>query len=310
MSSQDPEKTPQQVQFTARSDFERAIFKSFWRAVLNFLAKGSNELLPFDEVRKALPLKGQHYAGVQQIPIHQIVGSVSRYQDFDRAFLPRQTHTKGRWMSIDQAHLQDVSLPPIELYQIGSAYFVKDGNHRVSVAREKGQVYIDAVVIEVDVPVPIGPETNLSDMILKHEQAFFYEHTHLKEIRPQAPLIELTLPGQYAKLEEHIRVHRWYLGLQAEREISDSEGVASWYDHLYHPLIEIIDNQKILAEFPGRTEADLYLWIIEHQWFLNEAYEDDISMEEAAGDFTKKYSQRLRNKLSNLLRRILARKNQ
>src|SRR5512146_2399681 len=141
----------------ARLDFDRAHYKSFWSAVGNYITQRSNYLLPFDEVRKALPLKGQHYAGLQEIPIDLIVGSVSRYQDFDRAFLPRRTHTRDRWMSIDEAHLQDITLPPVEVYQIGSAYFVKDGNHRVSVAREKGQAFIDAFVIQVDVPVPIGP---------------------------------------------------------------------------------------------------------------------------------------------------------
>ncbi|HVN56148.1 MAG TPA: DUF4032 domain-containing protein [Anaerolineaceae bacterium] len=303
MTDNDQDQKPWELKSMARIDFDRARSKSFWRAVFSW-NQNSNELLPFDEVRKALPLKGQHYAGLKQVPVDQIVGSVSRYQDFDRAFLPRQTHTRERWMSIDEAHLQDVNLPPVELYQIGSAYFVKDGNHRVSVAREKGQVFIDAAVIEVDVPVPIGPETKLDDLILKREQALFYEHTSLADIRPQA-VIELTLPGQYEKLEEHIAVHRWYLGEQARREIDYSTAVASWYDHVYLPLVEIIRAENILAEFPGRTEADLYLWIIEHRWFLAEAAHDEISLKDAAEHFADQFSQRRQKRLARLLQSVL-----
>jgi hypothetical protein len=108
------------------------------------LTKGENELLPYDEVRKHLPIRGQHDIGLQQVPISQIVGSLGRYRDFDRAFLPLQKRTKDRWVSIDKAQYEEVGLPPIETYKIGEVYFVKDGNHRVSVARERGQDFVDA----------------------------------------------------------------------------------------------------------------------------------------------------------------------
>ena len=80
-------------------------------------------------------------------------GVLGRYRDFDRAFLPIQTRTKARWISVDRAHYEEIILPPVELYQIGEVYFVRDGNHRVSVARERGQTYIDAFVTEIDTPV-------------------------------------------------------------------------------------------------------------------------------------------------------------
>ena len=86
---------------------------------------------------------------MKQIETDKIIGSVSRFQEFDRAFLPRQTHTRERWESIDKAYYKDVILPPIDVYQIGEIYFVKDGNHRVSVARERGQLYMDAFVVKI-----------------------------------------------------------------------------------------------------------------------------------------------------------------
>ncbi len=128
-----------------RGLLSRLFVRVFWRSVLGWFNKSSNQLLAFDEIRKYLPVHGQYDVGVRQIPIDKIVGSVGRYNDFDRAFLPRHRHIRSRWISIDLAKLRDIELPPIEVYKIGEVYFVKDGNHRVSVAREKGQKYIECL---------------------------------------------------------------------------------------------------------------------------------------------------------------------
>jgi hypothetical protein len=134
-------------------DFERARYRAFWRDLLSWLTRKDNNLLSFDQVRQGRPLTKRHYRGLQTVPLNQIVGSEGRYSDFDQAFFPRQTQTKERWLSINQAHYQDVSLPPVELFKMSQVYFVRDGNHRVSVARAHGQEFIDAYVIELDLPV-------------------------------------------------------------------------------------------------------------------------------------------------------------
>jgi hypothetical protein len=277
------------VQAIAKTDFETAVRKGFWLSVKNWLTKKDDQLLPFDEVIKTLPIKGQHSIGTKEIPIEAIIGSVGRYHDFDRAFLPRQTHTKHRWMNIDVAHLQDIILPPIEVYKVGEVYFVKDGNHRVSVAREKGQVYIDADVIELDVIVPIDTSLSIDDIIMKREQAIFYEKTHLPSYLPRVT-IEFSVPGGYEKLIEHIEVHQWFMGEERKVSVSWKEAIISWYSEVYDPLITIIQELNILKNFPHRTEADLYLWIIEHLYFLKEKYQEDISMEAAATHFTDEFA--------------------
>lgn len=287
----------------AKTDFETALRKGYWRAIFSWLTQSNNELLPFDEVRKRLPFSGQHYLGLRQIPVDEIVGSVGRYQDFDRAFLPRQSHTRSRWISIDTAHLQDVTLPPIEVYKVGSVYFVKDGNHRVSVARERGQFYIDAYVIEIEAPVPIDHLTDVDDLIRKQEYADFVTQTNMLRLKPDAD-IELSLPGQYHKILDHISVHRWYLGEQEKREIPYDEAVVRWYDEVYWPLVRIIRGQEILKEFPGRTEADLYLWIIEHLWYLREEWKEEVSLEEAAAHFSEEFSPKPLRKLVNLIKSV------
>ncbi len=273
----------------AREDFEWALRKGFLRALISWMTHSTNQLLPFDEVRKHLPITGQHSLGVRQIPIDKIVGSVGRYHDFDRAFLPRHPHIRSRWESIDTAHLKDITLPPIEVYKIGEVFFVSDGNHRVSVAREKGQIDIDAEVIEIATPIPITEEDDLEDIILAFDQNAFFNQTKLGELRPKSN-IELTIPGMYERLLEHINVHRWFMGEKREQEIPYEEAVINWYDAVYLPLVKIIRDQRILKDFPGRTESDLYLWIIEHAWYLREEFQQEVSLEEAASHFAESYT--------------------
>jgi hypothetical protein len=286
----------------ARNDFDSAFMKVFWHDVLSWFLQRKNTLLPFDQVRKVLPVKGQHWIGIRQVPLHQIIGSVGRYQDFDAAFAPRQTRTMGRWMSVDVARLQEIDLPPVELYKIGEVYFVKDGNHRISVAHEIKQFFIDAEVIEIDVNVPVTAETNLEKLILDLEKVAFEKRTQIEKIRPEAHL-ELTLLGQYEKLLEHIDVHRWYLGEQRQEEVSYKEALVSWYVMVYMPLVEIIRQKGILKDFPGRTETDLYLWIIEHYWFLLHSDQEDISLEQAAENYREEFSQRPVKKMANIIKK-------
>ncbi|HEY60347.1 MAG TPA: hypothetical protein G4N92_06650 [Anaerolineae bacterium] len=127
---------------------------------------------------------GQYDAGLKEIPIEKVIGSVNRYYDFDDAFLPRQTHTRGRWENIDKAFLCDVTLPPVKVYEIGSFYFVKDGNHHVAVAKEKGQKFIDTNMIIIEVPYKIDEDFNINSLILKKELAKFYEQTNLANLHP------------------------------------------------------------------------------------------------------------------------------
>jgi hypothetical protein len=262
------------IEKQANDDFERARSKAFWRKVITWLTGRSNQLLPFDEVRERLPIQGQADTGLQQVPISQIIGSIGRYHDFDRAFLPRQSRTKGRWVNIDKAHYQQVDLPPIELYKMGEIYFVRDGNHRVSVARERGQEYIDAHVIEIRIPVTLTSETTLDDLDIKQEYADFINKTSINELFPLADFTTC-IKGQYAKLLEHIDFHRWLLGAQREHPVDYTEAVSSWYQTVYLPIIEALKEQGLLNQFPNSSEVDLYLMIVKYQWHLIHAYRDE-----------------------------------
>jgi hypothetical protein len=258
----------------ANQDFERAVLKGFMRKVASLFKKEDNQLLPYDEVRQKLPIKGQHYRGFEEVPINKIVGSFGRYRDFDRAFLPTQRRTRQRWVNIDKAHLQQEHLPAVELYKMGEAYFVKDGNHRISVAKERGQEFIDAYVTEIDIPVPLSPDIRVDQLELKRAYAALLEKTGIQQLRSEAQL-EATSPEQYARLLEHIDTHRWYLGEKREGEVAYVDAAASWYDSVYMPIVNVIRQNKLLKEFSGVTETDLYLWIMEYSGYLREAYRYD-----------------------------------
>lgn len=286
----------------AKEDFNQAYRRGFWRTVWGWLTNKNNDLLVFDEIRKALPPSMTHDLGLRTVELDHIVGSVGRYNDFDSAFLPRRLGMRQRWESVDRAILQDISLPPIEVYKIGAFYFVKDGNHRVSVARQRGQVFIDSYVTEINVAEPLQSETNIDELIRKTEQHYFNEQTQLPVLRPQAR-IEFSVPGGATKLLEHIRTHRWFMGEARQAEVPYAEAVTSWFDGVYLPMVRVIREKDILKDFPNRTESDLYLWIIEHLWYMKEEYHGEVSPEEAAEHFADQYAPQPFQWLLNLLNR-------
>ncbi len=138
------------IEQMALEDYQNAVRDGQRRRVANWLTRKEDNLLSFDEISQTLRSKARHEVGLQVIRIDQIVGSVGRCRDFDRAFYPRRISQPERWMRIVKAYYEDVDLPPVELYKVGDTYFVIDGNHRISVARTRGQLFIDAYVIEID----------------------------------------------------------------------------------------------------------------------------------------------------------------
>jgi hypothetical protein len=275
----------------AREDYLVARRKAFWHEIISFLRGRPNQLLSWEEVRDKLHVRGQIYRGVTPVPVSKIIGSVGRYKDFDRVFLPKQDNTATRWRSIARAYYDDVSLPPVKLYKVGEAYFVLDGNHRVSVARERQMAFLDAEVIEATVRVPVTEELDAADLEIKGEYADFLERTHCDELLPDAR-IEFTVAGGYARLIEHIAVHRYFMGLEQGGFVSEDQAVVSWYQNVYRPLMEIVVERDILTEFPGRTVADLYLWIMDHQHYLRERFGDEVEIAAAAEHFADHYTTR------------------
>jgi hypothetical protein len=121
-------------------------------------ARDSRRLLDLSEVEDTCRVEDRTYAGLQTVSIEQIRGSEGRSSDFDRDFHPLQDHCKERWLRVATARDQDRVLPPVELVQVGNLYFVRDGHHRISVARTLGQLDIEAEVTVWQVSGPLPAE--------------------------------------------------------------------------------------------------------------------------------------------------------
>jgi hypothetical protein len=251
----------------ARNDFQRARFKAFIHRVLGALSGQPTTLLSYDEIKEKLRIGGPIYRGVQTVRVDQIAGSLNRYHEFDRVFLPASDKLADRWQSVNRAFYQEISLPPVVLYKVGEVYFVVDGHHRVSVAREQGQIFIEAEVRECATRVNITPNIKLDDLEILGSKVNFLERTSLDSLRPEAN-IKVTIPDGFERMLEHIAVHRYFMGLDWKRDISVEEAVAHWYDNVYTPIASVIRETEILKDFPGRTEGDLYLWVLDHQHYL------------------------------------------
>jgi nucleotide-binding universal stress UspA family protein len=262
------------------------------------------ELLAYDDVRQQLRAVEKSSERLMEIPLDKIVGSVNRYHDFTRRFLPKSSIDQERWARVMATTKGLAGLPPIDVYKIGEVYFVRDGNHRVSVARQMGNTSIQAYVTEVESKVNLTSDIKPDELIIKSEQVRFLEKTLLDQSKPDADLIA-TKPGAYPTLLEHIQVHRYYMGLEHQREITFQEAAAHWYDKVFSPVINIIRKRDLLREFPDRTAVDLYLWAADHRARLEQHIGWDIGTEAALSDLKDKHSPKLRSTIRTLLSELL-----
>ena len=264
----------------------------------------SASLLAYEDVREKLKATRSRDRRLKEIPLDAIVGSVGRYCDFTRSFLPRQDSDEKRWAGVRDAMTGGGQTPPIEVYQVGQAHFVLDGNHRVSVARQLGRTHIRAYVTAVHTKVPLSPHDEPDDLILKAEYTEFLENTHLDGLRPDADLT-VTVPGQYRVLEEQIEVHRHLISLEREGPVTLEEAAAHWYDDVYTPVIKVIRTTGILRDFWGRTETDLYVWLSEHRTSLEEELGWTVEPEAAAIDLAARYSPKPERVAARVGKRLL-----
>ena len=267
----------------AKDDFNRARNRALINELQNFLAPDKKKLLSFHDVKKILKPQNEVYVGMKSVSINKIIGSEGRYRDFDNHFLPRSGYLRQRWERVDQAHLTDIPLPPIQLYEIGGMYFVRDGNHRVSVAKAQGVEFIDAEIIslksEIVLPSSVTPETIL-DEVIKYEKRVFYTETGFGDLTEDWNL-DFTSPGQYDVIYNHILVHKYYINETIPEEIPFPDAMLSWYQNVYQPVLRVIRKKKLLKKFRKRTESDLYVWIIKRWDELKNKYGASFPLDEA-----------------------------
>ena len=272
-------------------EWKRARQAAFVQDFLAASMRRPAHLASFDEVSRKLELSNVHYLGLRVVALNQIMGSVERYHDFNRAFLPRKDGLQPRWQRIDELVTAGHELPPIDLYKVGRAYFVRDGNHRVSVAKYHGARTIKARVWEFETDLPLEPGSDVDEVLCRSAHDAFLEQTHIDRLCPDLD-IRLTQPHGYEVLLHEIEDFRRNVAQIDQRDVSFDEAVTLWCEMRYTPVVEIMARRFVLQEFPGRTETDLYLWLCRNNEELRERYGSAVLMEEAAEDLVKQHGEK------------------
>lgn len=289
------------------SDFDRARKKEIITTILSLLRNENDELLSFHDIKSILKPGVHSYKGIIPVRISHIVGSEGRYKDFNKLFFPRHQHLRFRWERINLAHYKNIILPPIKLYEIGGVYFVRDGNHRVSVAKTQGVEFIDAEVVSLNSIIKLRPgmtKEDLKNAIIKFEKKRFFKTTKLNKLRIRCDL-SFTTPGRYDEIIMHIQGHKYYINLEKDDEIPFQQAMLSWYDNVFCPVITIIIKEKIINRFPERTPADLYVWIVSTWHELKEQYGEDYSLKQVVLDYSQKHGTGLLDQIKELLKGIV-----
>ncbi|MFL5975887.1 MAG: chromosome partitioning protein ParB [Solirubrobacterales bacterium] len=213
-----------------------------------------NVILPFEEVVAALGRTSERQLGLLVVPLDAIVGTVDRTRDFDRQFRPTTGRVRARWERIAAAMRRGESMPPIDVYRIGDLHFVRDGHHRVSVARALGRHDIDAYVTEVTTRVPVDGELRVSDLLLKDHERLFGERVPLPAGARER--LRVSDPWDYSVLAEGVEA--WGFRVMQDRgAFMDREQVATeWYAREYVPVVTMLRDCGLIG--PG-TETDSYL---------------------------------------------------
>jgi hypothetical protein len=226
-------------------------------------------MLPFDEVVAALGRRSERDMGLRSIPLEAIVGTVDRGKEFDRNFRPTSARVRPRFERIAKAQRRGESMPPIDVYKVGELYFVRDGHHRVAVAREHRRDVIDAHVVEVVTEIGLDPSVRVGDLPVKGHERLFYERVPLaREARDR---IALTDPWQFGALAE--AVEAWgFRDMQGSGRLLNRAQVAQrWFDEEYVPVVTMLAEAGLMPE--GGSETDAYMRLSGERYRLMRTHE-------------------------------------
>lgn len=241
----------------SRDDFARARRRQQWAWVLGKLRGRPDQLsmmLPFDEVVAALGRRGERRLGEQVIDLDTIVGSVDRKRGFDRRFRPTSGLARQRFERIARAVRRGEELPPVDVYRVGEAHFVRDGHHRVAVARALGWTSINAYVTEVLTEVGATRDLTLADLPLKGHERLFWERVPLPQSARGA--IAFSHPEDYGLLAEGVEA--WgFRHMQARQRFYPRADVAdAWFREEFIPTVRLLRDAGLVE---GGTDAEVYL---------------------------------------------------
>jgi hypothetical protein len=236
-----------------------------------------DHILPFEEVVRALGRTGERRLGEQLIPLDSIVGTVDRSREFDRAFRPTSPRVRERWERINLAQRKGQSMPPIDVYRIGDMHFVKDGHHRVSVARALGHRDIDAYVTEVMTEVGADRAIRMRDLPLKSHQRLFFERVPLSS--EQRDEIHLSDEWRYAALAEAVEAWGFRVSQARGEWLSRQDVAEEWFRAEYRPVVEMLREAQLIPK--GVTDTEAYMTVAALRYLLLRTHEWDDAVIDA-----------------------------
>ncbi len=221
------------------------------------------QILPYEEVIDALGFVSERAAGTAVVPLDSIVGTVDRGRDFDRRFRPTSGSVRSRWEHIAAAMRRGESMPPVDLLQIGEIYFVRDGHHRVSVARALGRTDIDARVTKVITRVGAERTITYADLPTKSHERIFFERVPL----PDHARAEIVLhdPWDYARLAESVEAWGFRTSQDRGEAINRREAAFLWLENEYRPVIAMLREADLIGE---GTETEAYMRVSSERYRL------------------------------------------
>lgn len=259
----------------ARDDFARQRRRQILARMRDRLAGRTasvSMMLPFDEVVDALGFRGQNPGGQHVISLDSIVGSVSRSAEFDRRFRPTSTQAAARFERINAALRRGEAMPPIEVFRIGDLHFVKDGHHRVAVARAMGWKDINADVTIVATAVGPAAGLGLDDLPLKSHERVFYDRVPLPaQWRSEFDLAD---GDSYGDLAESIEAWGCRYMLQHRELLDRGEIAVAWYTEEYQPALEVLREADLIGD-SSPVEAYMRLSCQRYRLLRTHTWDDD-----------------------------------
>jgi hypothetical protein len=226
-------------------------------AILRMEPADVDLMLSFDEVVEALGRVAERDLGIRTIALESIVGTVDRGKEFDREFRPTSARVRTRFEQIANAQRRGASMPPIDVFRVGVLHFVRDGHHRVAVARAQRRDEIDAHVVEVVTRVPADVTINPENLPLKSHERVFRERVPLP---PEAQeRITLTDPLRYGALAEGVEAWGYRLVQHDGGFLDRAEVAQRWFEEEYEPVVEILRESDLIERRETETEAYLRL---------------------------------------------------
>lgn len=294
----------------AESDFARARNKALFNEIQHLLTPEEAAMISLKAVRKVIKTQSETYIGMKVIPINKIVGSEGRYRDFDNQFFPKCSIIKERWEHVDEAVIKDIVLPPIKVYELGGLYFVRDGNHRVSVAKSKGVEFIDAEVVSLQTEIKLSPARTLNGMmkqIISYEKRNFYFETNFGDITDYW-VLDFSTAGQYDVIYNHILTHKYFINQNQTEEIPMEDAILSWFNNVYLPVVTTIQKYKIMKYFRKNTVSDLYVWIITFYDELKKKFGDGLPLDQIVNDIKREKKFSLLSRVRNFIKKYILKK--